>query len=122
MPHKPTARVIAPRRLLGSTDWDVGAAICTVKRVGAPELPGMTVGGLKVPVAPDGSPVENMVTTLSNAPPTGRTLTSIFTAPPCATVTDVSRVVTVNVDGAAVLVTVSGTTFEVELAKATLPE
>jgi len=82
----------------------------------------MTLGGLKLAVAPAGSPAEDMVTTLSNAPSTGRTLTSIFTDPLAGTVIDVSRVVTVNVDGVTTLWMVSGITFDVEGANATFPE
>jgi hypothetical protein len=122
MLHKPITRAIDPKSLPGSTERAVGAAICTINRVDAPELPGMTVEGLKLAVAPAGRPEEDMVTTLSNAPPTGRTLTSIFTDPLCGTATDVSGVVTVNVDGVTTSLIVSRKTFEVEVLKVTFPE
>jgi hypothetical protein len=58
----------------------------------------MTVGGLKPAVAPGGESSEGtLLQTLSNAP-NRKKLTSILTEPPCGSVTDVSRVVTVNVD------------------------
>jgi hypothetical protein len=42
----------------------VAAASCMVSTVGAPALPGVTVGGLKVALATGGSPVAESVTTL----------------------------------------------------------
>jgi hypothetical protein len=64
--------------------------------VGAPALPGVTLGGLNVAVAPGGSPEAESVTTLLNAPPSGGTVIFTVTAPPGATVTGVVGAVTAN--------------------------
>ena|ERR1700678_368784 len=87
-----------------------------VKMVGAFALPGVTVGGLKLPVAPGGSALADMVTTLPNVPPTGSTVTLILTDPPSATVTVAGEAFTVNV-----VFTVSLNAEEVEPTNATLP-
>ena len=63
----------------------------------APAVPGVTVGGLNVAVAPGGSPVAESVTTLSKAPPTGGTERLTDTDPPGAIVTGVVGAVTVKV-------------------------
>jgi hypothetical protein len=90
----------------GSLGWLAGrlragipaarVASCIVITVGAPALPGVTVGGLKVAVAPAGRPEADRVTTLLNAPPSGGTVMSTVAAPPDATGTAVAGAVTVN--------------------------
>src|SRR5579863_5520495 len=88
-----------------------------VKIVGAPPDPGLTVGGLKVAVAPAGRPLADMVTTLLNAPPSGGTVTGMVTKPPSATETGVAGATTVY---AASIVSV--TADELEPSKMALPE
>lgn len=58
-------------------------------------MPGVTVGGLNVAVAPGGSPVAESVTTLLNAPPSGGTVMLMVAAPPGATGTGVVGPLTV---------------------------
>ena len=74
----------------------VRVASCIVITVGAPAVPGVTVGGLKVAAAPGGSPVAESVTTLSKAPPSGGTVMLTITDPPGAIVTGVAGAVTVK--------------------------
>src|ERR1700722_19413229 len=50
-----------------------------------PAGPGATVGGLKMAVAPAGSPEAESVTVLLNAPPRGGTLMLTVTNPPSGT-------------------------------------
>jgi hypothetical protein len=64
--------------------------------VGAPALPGVTVGGLNVAVAPGGNPEAERVTMLLNAPPSGGTVRLTVTNPPGATMTGVAGPVTVK--------------------------
>lgn len=98
---------------------EVWAAVWIVIVVGAAEFPGVTVAGLKVNVAPGGSPVGDKVTTPLNAPPTGDTVRLTLTELPAATVTGVCGAVTVKV-GAVEMVTVSGS--EVDSAESAFPE
>lgn len=88
-----------------------------VNIVGAPVVPGVTVGGLNVAVAPGGSPVADIVTTLLNGPPSGGTVMPITTEPPSAAVNGVAAAVT-----AYATVTVSVSTDEVEVPREVLPE
>jgi hypothetical protein len=88
-----------------------------VMTVGAPEVPGVTVGGLKVTVAPAGRPVADILTTLLKQPPNGGTVTFTTTAPPADTVTRGGTADTVKSAE-----TVSVTTEDVEVAKLALPE
>jgi hypothetical protein len=94
----------------------VADASCMVITVVAPAAPGVTVGGLKVTVAPAGSPEAESVTTLSNAPPSGGKVILMVAAPPGATGTGVVGAVTVKA-----VVTVSLTAEEVEAANPALP-
>lgn len=48
----------------------------------APVVPGVTVGGAKLAVAPGGNPLAASVTTLSYAPLTGFTLIVYVATPP----------------------------------------
>jgi hypothetical protein len=88
-----------------------------VNTVGAPAAPGVTAGGLNVAVAPSGSPRAESATTLSNAPPTGGTVTLISTIAPWEAVTGAAGAVTVKA-----VFTLSMNTFEVEPEKPALPE
>src|SRR5579863_8012591 len=97
MPHRPRAKIREARLRWGWTALAVGAANWMVITVGAPALPGVTVGGLKVAMAPGGSPLADRVTTLLKAPPTGGTVTLIATEPPSVTVTGAGGAVTVYV-------------------------
>ena len=102
VPNTQNARLKSPT---GSPPWLEGlpraelpaatAASWIVITVGAPAVPGVTVGGLKVAVAPAGSPEAESVTTLLNAPPKGGTVRLILTEPPGATGTGVVGPVTV---------------------------
>ena len=87
-----------------------------VSTVGAPSVPGVTVGGVKVAVAPGGSPEAESVTMLSNGPPRGGMVRAKVAAPPGATETGVDGPVT-----AKAAITVSVTAKEVEAAKPALP-
>jgi hypothetical protein len=66
-----------------------------VNVVAAPLIPGVTVGGLNVAVAPGGSPEADIVTTLLKEPPSGGTVTGIATEPPSAAVTGTAGAVTI---------------------------
>jgi hypothetical protein len=87
-----------------------------VMTVGAPALPGVTVGGLKVATAPGGRPEADIVTTLSKAPPRGGTEILKVAIPPGATVTGAAGAVTVYA-----VVTTSATADELEAANSALP-
>ena len=72
---------------------------------------------MKVAVAPDGRPLADMETGLSNVPPTEGTLTLISAEPPSDTVTGVGGAVTVYV-----VSTVSVNAEEIEAADPAFPE
>lgn len=95
----------------------VWAAVWMVSFVGAPEAPGITVGGVKVAVAPAGKPEADMVTTLSKEPPMGGTVMLMSTEPPAWTVKGLPGAVTANV-----VATSRPISAEVEVAEPELPE
>ena len=90
-----------------------------VSTVVAPAVPGVTTAGLKLAVAPAGSPVADIVTALLNGPPTGGTVIGILTEPPCAMVNGVCVAVTLKLAPA---VTVIGIIAEVDVPEVPLPE
>ena len=71
-------RAAAPIGVSGIFFPPVGAMLAeagnvTLTTVVAPTVPGVTVGGLNVAVAPDGNPDTDIVTVPLNVPPTGGT-------------------------------------------------
>ncbi len=119
--HKPPARLTGTN---GNCHCPAGkaavwAAVCMVSTVVAPDAPGVTMGGVKVAVAPAGKPEADIVTTLSKGPPMGGTVMLISTEPPAFTVNDDAGAVTEKVEAD---VTVTSSPIEVEVAKPALPE
>jgi len=77
------------------TDRAASLAVCTFIFVVVPELPGITVGGIKEAVAPGGRFVADIITTLLKGLPVGATSTVISTDPPCITLNGVCGAATV---------------------------
>jgi hypothetical protein len=87
--------------------------------VAADELPGTTVFGLKVAVAPAGSPVADNVTVPLYVPPTADTVILTLAEPVAATLTGV---VGAAMEKVGAELTVKSSTVEVDAAKPVFPE
>lgn len=86
---------------------------------GDDEFPGTTVAGLKVAVAPVGSPVADNVTVPLYVPPTADTVIFTFAEPLAATVTGVVGAVTAK---AGAVPTVSLSAVDVDAVNPAFPE
>jgi hypothetical protein len=69
-------------RVLGIRTAANCSDVWTVRTVGAVPVPGVTVGGAKLAVAPSGSPVTDIFTGLLKFPPMGATLSGKDAVPP----------------------------------------